>query len=403
MAVKGLNILYTTVHFPLPLIGGDRIKQYHIIKHLAESNKVFLVSMDRGYEVTQKDIDGMRSINVEPCVFPINPFRAYASAAILSPFGKPLEVNYFRNCGFSRKVKEIINNNKIDLIMSYYLRTTNYVRGYDIKKILVSDDCRTFYQSRTYKESTNLFQRAVRKYESSKLRKYESEIVEDFDVTTYVTSQDLEEMRKLNNKADLRILSNGVDTGRFCPPESNDGRSDLLFTGILSGWVNNLIVKKIVEDILPGIKIELPGVKLHLVGSRPSKDILKYESSSVIIHPNVPDLVPYLQKAALFVHPHLGGSGIQNKLLEAMSCGCPVVTTPSGAWGFNIVQGHNGFIANNDSEFIGLSVKLLKDRNLNNEISKNAREYILRNHKWEMIYESLDNIVHDVVKLHHNT
>jgi polysaccharide biosynthesis protein PslH len=399
MAINGLNILYTTVHFPFPPIGGDRIKQLKILEHLAKRNKIFLVSLDRGYEITDRYVEEIRNLGIEPFVFKINKYRAYLSAALLAPFGLPMEINFFRHPMFKRKVNEILSDNNIDLIISYYLRTTHYTRQIKAKKILVSDDCRTFYQSRTASESTNLRQRLIRKLEANRLRKYESEISDYYDVTTFVTKEDLAQMSNLNNKAKLRILSNGVDTEKFFPPDNDNHRRDVIFTGKLDAWVNNLMVRRIVENIFPKIKQAVPDTRLHIVGSKPTEEILSYRSESIFIHPDVPDFTPYLQNSAVYMHAHLGGSGIQNKLLEAMACGCPVITNKSGAWGFNIENGVNGFMAENDDEFAAIAIKLLKDPELVKTIGTNARKYIVENHTWDQIYSDLENIISEVIEL----
>ncbi len=396
MAVSGLSILYTTVHFPFPAIGGDRIKQLKILEYLALSNKIYLVSLDRGYPVADEHIKEVEKMGIVPYVFKINKLKAYLNAAALAPFGKPMEVNFFRHPAFRDKIRDIINSNRIDLTISYYLRTTQYTSRINGRKLLISDDCRTFYQSRTASESEHFRQRAIRKFETARLRKFESKISDYYDTTTYVTSQDLEQARALNGKARLRILSNGVDTGKFAPPGDGCHRRGLVFTGKLDAWVNNLIVKRIVEKILPGIRAVLPDIKLHIVGANPTGEIMSYGSDNIIIHPNVPDLAPYLQDAAVYIHPHLGGSGIQNKLLEAMACGCPVVTTHSGAWGFSIVNGFNGFVASNDKEFIDLTLNLLNNPEHAKNIGSNARGYIIENHSWQRIYEQLDSILEEI-------
>lgn len=402
MAISGLNILYTTVHFPFPPIGGDRIKQLKILEYLAKNNNVFLISLDRGFEIRDEYVDEIRKLGIVPYTFKINNLKAYLNTALLSPFGLPMEINFFRHAGFRNKIHEILNNNKIDLIISYYLRTTQYTRNINCKKILISDDCRTFYQSRTAMESRNLRQRAIRAFETKRLIKYEADIADCYDITTYVTKEDLSQMRKLNGNARLRILSNGVDTAKYLPPLDNSGRKGLVFTGKLDVWVNNLIIKRIIENILPKIQSKMPGTILHIVGSRPTKVVLSYSSDSVIIHRDVPDITPYLQNAAAYIHAHLGGSGIQNKLLEAMSCGCPVVTTPSGAWGFDIVNGVNGFIGNSDEEIANYCVDLLNNPGLIDSVGRNAREYILNNHTWEHVYKSLELILEETTGINGN-
>jgi glycosyltransferase involved in cell wall biosynthesis len=397
MPVKGLNILFITAHFPYPLIGGERIKQSYLINHLAKNNKVFLVSLDKGYEIKDEYIQELKKNNIEAYGFRINKFKSYFNAAIYSPFGHPMEIEYFRHKLFNQKIKEIVANNKIDLVLNFFLRTAEYAKNINTKKILIAEDCRSYYQSRTSKVTANLREKAIRYYESVKLKKYESEIVNYFDLTTLVSDIDMEQMKLLNNKADIRILTNGVNTDIFSPPEKQNQRKDLLFLGKLDFLVNTMMVKRIIKEIYPLILKTNPDVKLHIVGANPTKELQKFASSQINFHSNVEKIAPFYQQAAAFIHPHEGGSGIQNKVLEAMSCSCPVITTSSGAGGIGIINRENGFIAGSNDEFAAIACELLNNEKLCNSIGENARKYILENHNWNNINQEFDRMIEEIL------
>ncbi|MCL5990752.1 MAG: hypothetical protein M1419_01445, partial [Bacteroidetes bacterium] len=269
MSVKDLNILYTTAHYPYPPIGGDRSKQYYLLKHLAENNNVTVVSLDKGLEVKSENIEEMKKINIDSYVFKINHTKGYFNAALFSPFGNPLEIEFFRNPGFRNKIKELTGNIKFDLVINYFLRTAELVKNINSKKILLSEDCRSYYQANTYPISRNFRQKMIRFYESKKLRKYESDIMNYFDVTTAVTQTDLNEMKKLNPNAIIKILTNGVDVEKYKPGNDNNNRKDIIFAGKLDFWLNRLIVERIINKILPGIKKVHPQVKFHIIGANP--------------------------------------------------------------------------------------------------------------------------------------
>jgi glycosyltransferase involved in cell wall biosynthesis len=396
MKTSGLNILLATPHFPYPLIGGERIKLNYLIKHLAKNNKVFLVSLDRGYEVKDEYINEIKSLNVDTNVFKINNLKSTFYAGFFSLFRHPLEIEYFNNSGFNKKIKEIIENNHIDLILNFFIRTAEHVKNLPVKKILIAEDCRSYYQSRTSDASSNLKQKLIRQYDSKKIAKYESEIMNYFDITTVVTQEDYFQMKILNPKAEIKIISQGVSTEIFRPSQQKIDRKDILFLGKLDVWANILMVQKIVNEIFPLIKKSIPDAKLNIVGSNPVKEIINYANESIIIHQNPKDIAEYYQKSAIFLHPHIGGSGIQNKVLEAMSVGCPVVTSPSGANGIDIINFKNGFIAQNVKEFADFSIQLLKDSELNNKIGHNSREYIKLEKSWDSVFIQWDKMISEL-------
>ncbi len=163
-------------------------------------------------------------------------------------------------------------------------------------------------------------------------------------------------------------------------------------------WANVLMVQKIVEDILPEIKKVYPDIKFRIVGSNPGPELTKYRSDSIEVTGRVPDVVPYLQSAAIFIHPHYGGTGIQNKLLEALACGCPVITTPIGNQGIDAIDGEDVLIAKSYEDFPALALKLLKDNELQQKLSINGRKLIERKHSWSAVHKQLDNIISEVLR-----
>jgi glycosyltransferase involved in cell wall biosynthesis len=205
-------------------------------------------------------------------------------------------------------------------------------------------------------------------------------------------------MKHNNGSVRYRLLTNGTDISYFSPPENSSGRKGILFSGKLDVWANVLMAENIVKNILPAIIKEIPGARLDIVGANPPKAILNLESDSVRIYANVPSVVPYLQNAELFLHPHTGGSGIQNKLLEAMACACPVVTTPTGIQGIPATNGKDVLIGANNSELASHALSLLRDKKLAANFGANARETIVSTHSWESVFETLDDIIYEIIE-----
>jgi glycosyltransferase involved in cell wall biosynthesis len=295
-------------------------------------------------------------------------------------------------------VSKLIKEKNFDLGFSFFMRTAEYLKNVEMPKILMAEDCRTVYQQRSYEGSSNLKQKIVRLWEWKKLKKYEPEIVNHFDVTTLVSNDDIRHMTKLNSNVNYRLLTNGVDIEKFTPDIKTE-RNNLLFTGKFDVWANELMVSRIVNEILPLVKKRFPNVKLTLAGANPTKAIQNLKSDDIEIYSNVPEIVPYLQNAAVYVHPHYGGSGIQNKLLEAMCAECPVVTTSTGNQGIEANDGKEILISDTSEGIAEKVISLLSDKQLADTISNNAHEYIVRKHSWEAIYNQCDEIIAEVCQI----
>ena len=203
-------------------------------------------------------------------------------------------------------------------------------------------------------------------------------------------------MRRQNPDADYRLLTNGVDLEYFHPAE-NTVRHGIVFAGKLNVYANILMARHIAKDLFPLIKNVIPGMKLDIVGARPSQAVLSTANDSVHVHSDVPEIKPYLQQAQLFLHPHDGASGIQNKILEAMACGCPVVTTPTGIQGIGARDGIEVLIGNTNEELVDRAVRILQNPELAQTIATNARKLIEKTHSWSVIFNQLDGIMEEVM------
>ncbi len=393
-----MNILFLTPRFPYPLIGGDRIKPYNLLKYLSKSHNVHLVTFYQGGTPPKTYIKEINELGINLNVIPLYPIDA-GLRTVKSLFNLlPLEVAYYTQTSYKKVVNELLKTKKFDLAFAFFMRTSEYIKEVNIKKILIAEDCRTLYQYRSYKESRNILQKSVRFWEYNKLKKYEPIITSYFDITTCVTDVDLEALRKLNPNAQYRLLTNGVDINKFVPPKDNSQRRYIIFTGKLNTWANVLMIQTIVNEIFPIIKKQIPEIELKIVGSHPLHQITNICKSDdkIELISDVPEIVPYLQSAKLFLHPHSGGSGIQNKLLEAMACGCSVVTTPTGIQGIDAKHGEDVLIGNNPKELAKLCIEILSNQELANKLSKNAREVIVNTHSWQIVFKELDDIINEL-------
>lgn len=392
-----MRILFLTPRFPWPLIGGDRIKSYHMLKHLAESHDVTLVSFNHGGYPEADQVQRIKDINVKVYPVPLSPTRAGVLSSRSLTSELPLEVAFYTQSNFRSIVQRLVAEHPFDLGFAFFMRTAEYLRPLTMKKILVAEDCRTLYQSRSSDNAENFLQRLIRRWEVFKLRTYEPEIVNHFDVTTLVTQTDIEAMYRQNPHAKYRLLTNGVELDTYRFRDDHTQRRNLMFLGKLDYLANEFMALKIVRDILPIIRRELPDVQAHIVGANPQPSLRKYESDAVHIHADVPDIEQYYHQSAVFLHPHAGASGIQNKVLQAMAMGCPVVTTPTGLQGNPARPGKEAFVGRTDAELAYHCIALLKDPALRSQVARDARAMIEHTHSWDVIFRQLDGIIDEVM------
>ena len=390
---KRLRILFLTPRFPWPLIGGDRIKSYHLLRHLARRQEVTLVAFNHGGPADDSQRAAMADIGVELYDVPLNPVAAGLRSVGSLFNGLPLEIAFYTQPEFTRIVDELCATRKFDLGVAFFMRTAEYLRKRPFKKLLIAEDCRLMYQSRSSEASESFKQRLVRQWEVRRLQRYEPAVADDFDCTSLVTNEDIAAMRRQNPNALYALLTNGVELDVFSPNFDMAVRAGLLFAGKLDVYANDQMARAIVRDILPAVRAAQPGTTLSIVGSRPRPAVQRLAGEGVEIHPNVPSFTPYLQSAAVFLHPHKGASGIQNKILQAMACGCPVVTSPTGIQGIAARHGGEVMIAHTEEDYARHVVTLLHEPKLAEQLARNARKVVEEHHSWAAIDAALDNII----------
>jgi polysaccharide biosynthesis protein PslH len=388
------TILFLTPRFPWPLIGGDRIKSYNMIKHLARNHRVILVTFHHGSLPSVEQRRAIESLGVELHAVALHPLRAGLACFRTFWTGLPLEIAFYTRPDFKRIVDELIATEQIDVAVSFFMRTAEYIRSKrGLMKILVAEDCRLEYQTRSLHACRTVLQKLVRWWETKKLAAYEPAVAMDFDTTTFVTKEDIDAMRRQQPRGVYALLTNGVDLDRFSFDDRCSHRSGLLFTGKLDVQANHLMASGILHTILPRIRQQMPEVTLSFVGANPRKSLQASAKDGAYVVSNVPDIVPYLHGAAVFLHPHEGGSGIQNKVLEAMAAGCPVVTTPSGLQGIEAVHGVHAMIGTSHEELAEHTVQLLRNPELRMMLARNARVLMEETHSWEHVHAQIDGVL----------
>lgn len=390
------RILFLLYRFPYPLIGGDRVKPYHLLRHFAKIADVDLITLDESNEATPERLAHIQQFAKSIEVVPFD--KKKAAMRIVSGIlgSRPIEHSYYHSAEMQQAVNRAVTSKEYDLIVCFFLRTAEYVK--DLKgaaKLLIAEDARIIMQERATEKFRLTPQYLVRKIDAKRLKAYEPSMSQHFDHVTFVAEEDRARIFAANPRLSTSVVSNGVDRDKFKFNGGARNRS-ILFAGHLGIYHNKLMAERLVGQIFPLIQTKLPDVTLKIVGKDPSNKLRTLITSmrGVELFADVPDVAPYLQSEGIFLHPQTVGSGIQNKLLEAMACGIPVITTPVGAGGIGGLQnGVHAIVGESDHELADRAITLLSDPEQMRSLQHHARQLIEERYTWQAIYHDLDKAI----------
>lgn len=224
-----------------------------------------------------------------------------------------------------------------------------------------------------------------------------------FDRVLVTSSKDRNHFLKLRSskvlRAEISILPNGVDLDYFQYQPQPNGRSKVIvMTGKMSYHANISMVRHFYENIYPSVQAGHSDVELWIVGKDPSPEILAMRSDrSVTVTGTVSDIRPYLAKATLAVAPVTYGAGIQNKVLEAMAVGTPVVSSPEAISALGVEPERDLSVAANPEEFARKIIRLIDRTEARSSLSQAGRQYVENHHSWETIAEQLEGIYCELI------
>jgi glycosyltransferase involved in cell wall biosynthesis len=227
-------------------------------------------------------------------------------------------------------------------------------------------------------------------------RRYESRIFKGFDRVVLVTQQDESYLRSLAPDLPTAVIPNGVDASYYRPAEGRSRTSSLVFVGNMTYRPNVEASQILIREILPPVKAEVPEVGAVIVGTQPPPALVALSGEDVQVTGWVPDIRPYLERAACFVSPLMAGTGIRNKILEAMAMRVPVVATPLSCEGIDVLDGENVLLGRTPQELAAAALRLLRDEPLRRTIAQSGQRLVRRRYTWgivadryEMLYDAV--------------
>jgi len=393
------GLLFLCHRIPFPPNKGDKIRSFHILKHLSTNYGIHLAA----FVDDPKDSKYIKDVSEfcnSTCIKSLNPLKAKIRSLRGFLSRQPLSVPYYYDAGMDFWIKKTIEREKIKTVFVFSSSMAQYIvykSSNEIRKIIDfvdidSDKWRQYSEKKTWPMNW------VYKYESKELFKYEKKIAHIFDTSFFVTEKESEMFKKLVPDVSNKILffNNGVDVDYFSPdhkyqnPYSEDD-GVIVFTGAMDYWANVDAVCWFVNNVFVELLKLIPGLKFYIVGSKPALEVRQLANiSGVIVTGTVEDVRPYIRFASVTVAPMRIARGVQNKVLEAMAMAKVVITSAQGYEGIHAQKSEQVFVVDGAQEWQQKILKIIGTEEFKH-VGQAARQYILDNYTWENSLSKLDD------------
>jgi len=392
---KVMKILYATLRPPYSTYKGDQLIAYNQIKNLGGKYDLDLLTFINDQKEKKELIRELK----DHCnnIFFIE-LKNNKLLNLLKTFinKKPFQVNMFFEEKIQKQIDSIINKEKPDLIHVQTIRMADYFTNYSIPKTIDMIDALSLNMKRRA-NNENLLKKPIFEIESRLCRNYERDIYKKFDKLFLVSQKD-KDYYENNNKIIVNPNGTFITRTKLKNYSFDKEKYSLVFHGNMQYYPNIESVIYFVNEIFPILKEKYPEINFYIVGKDPVEKVKKLnEVPGVIVTGFVDDIIDVLTTKIIGVYFMKSGTGMQNKILEALACKLPSVATSLALQGIKGINKNHIKIANKKEQFIDKIINLIEDEKYRNIIAENGHEFIMENYSWESNTQKLVQVWEDVL------
>jgi glycosyltransferase involved in cell wall biosynthesis len=403
-----VRVLFVVPYAPTRI----RTRPFHMIRALRSvGHDVTVATLWTGEEERTALADAARCGDV--LAEPLSVARSLWNCLRALPRAEPLQAHFSWSPALAARLAQAVTTTPFDVVHVEHLRGVRY--GLWLKDVLATSarrpalvwdsvDCISALFRRASRESEVWRARLAARLELSRTERYEASMMSRFDRILVTAERDRKELLALApagreaSVSRVEVVPNGVDLEYFAPTSEVREPMTLVITGKMSYHANATAVSRFVRDTMPSVWKQMPDVRLWIVGKDPTAEVLALGKlwpapfgsrqqdegphSRVLITGTVDDIRPFIRRAALAVAPIQYGVGIQNKVLEAMACGTPVVATPQAVEGVGASLAGEVVVSATPGQMAQDIVALLGNPERRAALGGAGRAYVERQHSW---------------------
>ena len=389
-----LKILYVCHRFPFPPKRGGKIRPFNMIRHLSASgHEVTVASLARSLAEAEEG----KGIAPHCARFEMDvtslPLQA-ARMVLRLPTPVPSSMGYFYSAPLARRIQRLLASERFDLIFVHCSSVAQYVaRARGIPKILDFGDMDSqkwleYARYKPFPLSAGYW------LEGAKMERAERRLARQFDLCTATTRAEWETLEGYGTGVATDWFPNGVDSAYFAPSAAAYDPDTICFVGRMDYYPNQECMFEFCASVLPRVRARRPQARLLIVGADPSPAVARLgELPGVTVTGSVPDVRPYLHRSALMVAPLNIARGTQNKILEAMAAGVPVIVSRMAAGGVDAAAREHFLVADDPEDQTAAILRVMEDKDERGRLAAAGRARMLSHHNWSASMQRLDRII----------
>ena len=392
------TLLFLSHRLPYPPNKGDKVRSYHLLRHLTQRYRVVLGTFIDD-PTDWQHVGALQALCAEVHVEAIVPWskRLRSVAAVLA--GEALTLPYYRSRKLQQWVEEIVRRERIERAFVFCSPMAQYVLDLPEVRTVVDFVDMDSAKWGDYARRRPWPVAALYRREARRLLAFEKLVAARADASLFVTREEARLLAQAAPGCANRIVAieNGVDSEYFSPAHEfaspfAAGEQPIVFTGTMDYWPNVDAVTWFAREALPRIRRQDSRARFHIVGMNPHSQVRGLEGDAVSVAGRVDDVRPYLAHARAVVAPLRVARGIQNKVLEAMAMGRPTVVTAACAAVLSARQGFELEAADDAPDFAA-KVLAVMDPERGDGMGRLARARILADYTWSSRLARLDELI----------
>ncbi len=374
-----MKIFVLLSRVPFPIEKGDKLRAYHQIRCLAKNHEIVLCALSDS-PVHPEAMQVLGNLCSEVHIIPIR--KAGMIWNVIKAFfnGKPLQVGYFYRSSAQKKINSLITTSKPDHIYCQLTRVSEYVKENIIPKTLDYQDIFSMGAKRRADSSPPLLKIFFR-MEYKRLLRYEHDIFEKFNHKTIISLPD-RDLLPHPQRNEVVIVPNGVDHEYFSPVKMAK-KHDIVFTGNMGYPPNIDAARFIVEEIFPLVLKQFPDATLLLAGANPHAKVQALQSPNIIVSGWLSDIRESYSSSRVFIAPMRIGTGLQNKLLEAMAMELPCITSTLANQALGAIENEEILVGTTAEEYSNHIINLLNNESNADILAKKGHAFVEKSFSWE--------------------